>query len=206
MTIQVVGAGVGRTGTHSLKLALEQLTGGRCHHMVEMFGNEAQIAGWSAAMRGEPTDWVALLADYRAIVDFPGALFWREMAAAFPDAVVLLSVRPAADWYRSARDTIFNGLAIDGLDPWLDTVRQAMADRFSDRFDDEAAMIEAFERHNAAVRAEIAPERLVEWTPSDGWGPLCAALGVAVPAEPFPLTNTTEEFRSRHGLDGPLRA
>jgi hypothetical protein len=205
MALQVVGAGVGRTGTHSLKIALEQLCGGTCHHMIEMFDKPDQIAGWTAAIDGEPTDWDALLADFSAIVDFPGGLYWRELAAANPDAPILLSTRPSEDWYRSASNTIF--LALDGgppeLQAWMEAVKRSLHDRFSDDFENEDAMIAAYDAHNAAVRAEVPAERLIDWTPSDGWGPICAALGKPVPAEPFPVTNTTKEFREMVGLDAP---
>jgi hypothetical protein len=61
--------------------------------------------------------------------------------------------------------------------------------------------MEAYVRHNDAVRAGVAPERLVEWRPDDGWEPICAALGLPVPDEPFPRLNTTAEFRARAGWD-----
>ncbi len=205
MTLQVVGAGVGRTGTHSLKVALEQLCGGTCHHMIEMFGRPDQIAGFTAAIDGEPTDWSALLADFTAMVDFPGSCFWREIAAANPDAPILLSTRPAPDWYRSASNTIF--LSLDRvppeLAPWMQAVKKMLRDRFSDDFENEDAMIAAYERHNAEVRAEVPADRLIDWTPSDGWEPICAALDLPVPAQPFPLTNTTTEFRQMIGIDPP---
>jgi hypothetical protein len=201
MGLAVVGAGVGRTGTHSLKIALEQLTGGKCHHMVEMFGNEAQVAAWTDAIEGRPVDWNATLADYRAIVDWPGGAFWREIAAANPDALVLLSVRDPEEWYRSASSTIFIGIQ-GGVDSgsWMESVVQLLRDRFSDDFENPQAMMDAFERHNAAVRAECPADRLLEWTPGDGWEPICARLGVPVPAEPFPVTNTTAQFREMLGV------
>lgn len=90
MGLAVVGAGVGRTGTHSLKLALERLIGGRCHHMVEILGEPEQIPGWIAAIDGKPVEWSELLGSYRALVDWPGASFWPELSAANPDALVLL--------------------------------------------------------------------------------------------------------------------
>ena len=205
MGLQIVGAGVGRTGTHSLKVALEQLLGGTCHHMMEMFERPDQIAAFTAAFDGEPTDWSAVLSDFTAMVDFPGSLFWREIAAANPDAPVLLSSRDAPGWYRSASNTIF--LAFDRmppeLAPWMAAVRRGLHDRFSDDFTNEDAMIAAYEAHNAAVRAEVPADRLIDWTPGDGWGPICAALDLPVPAEPFPLTNTTAEFRTMLGLDAP---
>jgi hypothetical protein len=202
MNLRVVGAGLGRTGTHSLKLALEQLLGGRCHHMAEVFPSDEQRAGWTQAMYGEPVDWDALLGDFVAIVDWPGAAFWRELAAANPDALVLLSVRPADAWFRSASNTIFVGIedwAAQG-DPWMQAFIHGMGERFTDRFHDPEAMMAAFERHNAAVRAEVAPDRLLEWTAADGWAPICERLGVAVPDEPFPSSNTTNDFRERIGL------
>ncbi len=203
MALRVVGAGVGRTGTHSLKIALEQLLGGTCHHMIEVFERPDQIAGFTAAVDGEPVDWSALLADFTAMVDFPGAVYWREIAAANPDAPVLLSTRDSEGWYRSASNTIFLSLdhAPPHLQPWMAAVRRMLHDRFSDDFESKDAMIAAYEAHNAAVRAEVPADRLIDWTPSDGWGPICAALNVPVPDEPFPVTNTTAEFRAMIGID-----
>lgn len=203
MALQIVGAGVGRTGTHSLKIALEQLLGGTCHHMMEIFDRPDQVAGFTAAIDGEPVDWSALLSDFTAMVDFPGSLFWREIAAANPDAPILLSTRDAKGWYKSASNTIF--LAFDHmppeLAPWMAAVRRGLHDRFSDEFDNEDVMIAAYERHNAEVRAEVPAERLIDWTPSDGWGPICTGLNLPVPDEPFPVTNTTKEFREMIGIE-----
>src|SRR3954454_12452495 len=203
MSMRVVGAGVGRTGTHSLKIALEQLLGGPCHHMIEILGNpEGQAPGWTDAIEGRPVDWDKLLDGYRAIVDWPGGSFWRELLAANPDALVLLSVRDPDDWYRSATNTIFQTFehVPPEAQPWMQTVRKMMHDRFSDDFDNKDAMIKAFEQHNQAVRTEAPPAQLLEWRPGDGWEPICERLGVAVPDEPFPVTNTTDEFRTMLGL------
>ena len=202
MTLKVVGAGVGRTGTHSLKLALEQLLGGPCHHMVEVFANPDQIPTWTDAIDGKPVDWSALLGSYRSLVDWPGASLWPEIFAANPDALVLQSVRDPESWYRSASNTIFIGIASapPGLEPWMDTMRKLLHDRFSEKFDDPTAMIDAYERHNAEVRAGVPADQLLEWTPTDGWDPLCERLGLPVPAEPFPVTNSTDEFRAMFGL------
>lgn len=202
MALEVIGAGVGRTGTHSLKVALERLVGGRCHHMVEVFADPDQIPVWTDAIEGRPVDWRRLMDPYAAQVDWPGASFWPELAEAYPDALVLLSVRDPEDWYRSATNTIFVGLERgDGeVEPWMASMRHLLGERFCNRFDDPAAMIAAYEAHNAAVRAAVPPARLVEWRPGDGWEPLCEALGRPVPDEPFPVTNTTGEFREMMGL------
>ena len=122
--------------------------------------------------------------------------------AANPDALVLLSVRDPESWYRSASNTIF--LTFDNMPPevgpWMDEVRKLLHDRFSDRFDDPTAMMDAFVRHNDAVHAEVPAGRLLEWIPGDGWEPICERLGLPVPAEPFPITNTTDEFREMVGI------
>lgn len=203
--MRVVGAGLGRTGTTSLKLALEQLLGGRCYHMFEVFGRPDDIPVWRAAMTGEPVDWAALLADFDAIVDWPGAACWRELAAAFPDAVVLHSTRADADtWYASAAATIFEGTRQnrDETDPmlvsWLSMI-DALRARHDMDWDDRASAVAGYEAHNAAVLAEVPAERLVQWQPGDGWAPICAALGVPVPDEDFPHLNSTAEFRTRRG-------
>ena len=207
MALAVVGAGVGRTGTHSLKLALEQLLGGPCHHMLEIIGDQSQVPAWIDAIEGRPVDWHKMLENYRAIVDWPGGAFWRELHEANPDALVLLSVRDPKKWYQSASNTIF--LTFEHMppevQPWMSAVRKLLHDRFSDKFDDEAAMIDAFERHNETVRREVPASQLLEWQPSDGWDPICDRLGLPVPTEPFPVTNTTDEFREMLGMP-PLTA
>ncbi len=202
MELRVVGAGVGRTGTHSLKLALEQLLDAPCHHMIEILGDPDQIPAWIDAVNGREVDWSRMLARYGAIVDWPGASFWRELSRAYPDALVLLSVRDPEEWYRSASNTIF--LTFDNMPPevapWMDAVRQLMRERFCDRFDDPEAMMDAYVRHNDDVRSEVPASRLLEWDLGDGWGPICERLGLPVPGETFPVTNSTDEFREMVGI------
>ena len=200
--LKVVGAGVGRTGTHSLKIALEQLLGGTCHHMVEVFAHPDEVPVWTDAIDGKSIDWPALMQGYRAQVDWPGGSFWPELSAANPDALVLLSTRDPELWFTSCTNTIFGGLRMmaDGGDQWMAAMLRLFKDRFSDQLDDRDAMVAAYEKHNDAVRAAIPKERLLEWTPTDGWEPICERLGVAVPSEPFPVTNTTKEFREMMGL------
>ena len=203
MTIQLVGAGLGRTGTMSLKLALERLLGGTCHHMMEVFSHPDEVPLWHASMRGEAVDFHDLLDGYSAIVDYPGAAVWRELAAAFPEAPVLLSTRSTADeWWQSARDTILvrRGDTPDAGRRMVDALfRRSLGVELTDR----QAVMAAYEAHNAAVRSEIPADRLFEYQPGDGWGPLCAALDLPEPDEPFPHTNTRKEFRERAGFDEP---
>jgi hypothetical protein len=199
MTLRVVGAGLGRTGTMSLKLALERLLGAPCYHMAEVFVHPEHIPVWHAAARGEPVDWRRLFAGYAAAVDWPVGSFWPEVSAAFPDALILLSTRSAESWWQSASQTIFPTSAKAAGTAWHAMWLELAKNRFTPRLDDKAAAIAAYERHNADARARAPKDRLLEWTARDGWAPLCRALGVAVPDEPFPHANSTEEFLGQHG-------
>jgi len=199
MTLRVVGAGLGRTGTMSLKLGLERLLGAPCYHMAEVFAHPEHIPLWHAAARGEPVDWRALFSGYAAAVDWPVGSFWPEVSAAFPEALILLSTRSADSWWQSASQTIFPTSAKAAGTPWHAMWLDLAKNRFTSRLDDRASAIAAYERHNAGVRARAPKRRLLEWTAKDGWGPLCRALGVAVPDEPFPHANSTEEFLGQHG-------
>ena len=194
--LRVVGAGIGRTGTLSLKLALERLLGAPCYHMAEVFMHPEHAPAWHEAARGNLPDWHKFFRNYRATVDWPAASFWPELTRAFPEALVLLSVRDAESWWRSAHATIFPGMERASPE-WRAMIGTLFDARFTTRLDDREACIAAFERHNAAVRAAIPPSRLLEWRAGDGWEPLCAALGVPVPDEPFPHRNSTEEWLTR---------
>lgn len=199
----MVGAGLGRTGTLSLKLALERLLGGPCYHMFEVMAHPEHVDLWQQAYEGRPPPWDAIFGDYVACVDWPAAPWWCELGAAYPDAVVLLSERDSDEqWYRSASGTIFEVMHRISPEPPFDRwhgMTKRMFNAFTPDLADEAATRRAYLDHNAAVRCGVQPARLVEWRPSAGWEPLCAALGVPVPDEPFPHANTTEEFRARTG-------
>ena len=196
MTIRVVGAGLYRTGTKSLKVALERLLGKPCYHMAEVFLHPEHVATWHAAALGLMPDWRAFLKDYDATLDAPAAYFWPEISRAFPDALVLLSVRSEESWWRSASQTVMRtaGLVSPEWDAMNNAIRGA---RFSTSETDRESMIEGFRQHNDQVRKGVDPNRLLEWTIGDGWEPICSALGVRVPDEPFPHTNSTEEWLAR---------
>jgi len=204
MPLQVVGAGLGRTGTHSLKLALERLVGEPCYHMIEVFGHPEHVSLWQQAVRGNMPDWDELFEGYGAAVDWPAAAFWEEQSQAYPEAVILLSTRDSASWWRSCDDTIFEVFrTADDKMPseWTAMIKDLFRQFAGDTLDEQSA-VAAYERHNAHVRATAPPERLLEWHPGDGWAPICAALGVDVPDEPFPHVNSTAEFRAMAGLEG----
>ncbi len=201
MTLRVVGAGLPRTATRSLKTALELLLGGRCYHMAEVFQHLEDVPTWSAATRGDEVDWSSFPPDSVAAVDWPASAFWREFSAAHPDAVIVLSTREsAAKWWESADETIFPVLR-KPVEPqhedWKEMVEALLAREIGPDWDDAARAQAFYERHNAQVRREAPAGRLLEWQATDGWEPLCAALGLPVPDEPFPRVNTREEWRAR---------
>lgn len=206
MSLRVLGAGVGRTGTRSLKVALAQLLDAPCYHMSEVFEHPEHIEVWRAAIAGQLPDWATLFAGYRAAVDWPAAAFWPELTAAYPDALVVLSVRPTLDWWRSAERTIFDLIERPPGSDLVAAEQASMANamiaaRFTPDYRDQRAACDAYEAHNGRVRSTLPPERLIEWSPGDGWDPLCAALDLPIPDEAFPHVNTTQEFRERRGLD-----
>jgi Sulfotransferase domain len=207
MALSVIGAGFGRTGTLSMKMALEQLGLGRCYHMVEVFDHPEHVALWRAAADGEPIDWDGLFAGYGAVVDWPACYFWRQLMEHFRDAKVLLTVRDPERWYQSAHDTIYQAmirpLPVD--DPLALAQREMAAkivleDTFGGRFEDRAHAIAVYEHHNAEVRRIVPPERLLVYELGQGWEPLCRFVERPVPAEPFPKVNTSEEFRTAFGM------
>jgi hypothetical protein len=208
MPLKIIGAGLGRTGTLSLKVALEQLGFARCYHMTEILTHPEHVPVWDAAARGQPVDWETLFQGYQATVDWPGCNFYQDYLRLYPEAKVILTVRDPERWYESARQTIYYvRRAVPG---WLTVVRprmggfQRMIDRliwvgmFHGRFEDRGYAIEVFRRHNEEVKRMVPDDRLLIYEVSQGWGPLCAFLGVPVPeGQPFPHVNDAAEFRAR---------
>lgn len=200
MALQVIGAGFGRTGTLSLKLALEQLGFGPCHHMEEVFAKPNELPLWEAAGAGEAVEWDRVFAGYRSCVDWPSARYWRELSARYPDAKVILTLRDADRWWESYAGTIRKVLRTyaDGSDShakavgamaYRTIVEQAMGG------DDGAENAKRRFLANAEeVRRTISPGRLLEFEVAQGWEPLCAFLGVPVPDQPFPRSNDRQAF------------
>jgi hypothetical protein len=194
MPLKVIGAGFGRTGTLSLKLALEQLGFGPCYHMVEVFKNPDAPSWWVDAAEGK-ADWGKIFDGYAASVDWPGATFYAELADAYPEAKVILTEREPEAWFRSTQATIFpNATPPDTDAPFDQMFRKVIAKLFDNRMRDHDHVIDVFMRHNAAVRRRISPDRLLVYQIEQGWEPLCRFLGAGVPATPMLKTNTTEEF------------
>jgi hypothetical protein len=204
MALEVIGAGFGRTGTRSLQQALQQLGFTKCYHMAEVFQNPGHSELWEAAVNGTAFDWDTLFEGYRAGVDWPVAGFWRELADYYPDAKLILSTRDPEGWFKSVHNTIYPDAiaALESDHPdrqrWARWVNALIWEGdLEGTLDDHDAAIEVFNRHLEEVREAIPPERLLVFEATDGWEPLCAFLDVPVPAEPYPRTNTSEEWQRR---------
>jgi len=211
MSLKVIGAGFGRTGTMSLKYALEQLGFAPCYHMVETLEHPGHDAMWLALARGQSDDWRAPLDGYAASVDWPAIMIWKELAATHPQAKVILTLRDPERWYESASKTIFarmrefaEALARDdaeSVDParraHMRMVNAVVVDKaFGGNLDRDHA-IQVFNAHNDEVRRTIPLERLLVYESGQGWDPLCAFLRVPVPETPYPKVNTTDDFAAR---------
>ncbi len=204
MPLKVIGAGLGRTGTLSLKVALEELGFTKCYHMTEVFAHPNHVAVWDAAGRGEPVDWETLFQGYQATVDWPACNFYRELLSRVPNARVILTVRDPDRWYTSALQTIYQVRRT--FPRWHPRLRRfvRMTDRliwdgvFDGRFEDKAHALTVFQRHIDEVRRTVPPDKLLVYEVKEGWEPLCRFLGVPVPeGKPFPHLNDTEEFQAR---------
>ena len=209
MAIEVIGAGIGRTGTTSLKVALEKLGFGGCYHMFEVIHNPADATFWQEALgrkeRGEPADWSEIFAGYQSTVDWPGCTFYQELMAAYPDAKVLLTTRDPESWYASAKATIYQSNHMEEetlpppMRPFIRMVKAILWEHtFSGRFEDKAYAIQTFKDHIDEVKRAVPAEKLLVYSVKEGWEPLGEFLGASVPEdEPFPHLNDRQSFRDR---------
>jgi hypothetical protein len=197
MALSVIGAGFGRTGTESMKLALEQLGVGPCHHMKEVLISPEQIEIWTDIAYGAAPDWKQAFAGFHSAIDWPSSFYWRELSEIYPEAKVILTLRDADSWYESFSNTILR---------YLDIVRQQAPERhlgqriiaeqvFDGRAGDPGHAKAMFERNTEAVLAAIPAGRLLVYNIGDGWEPLCRFLDCPVPGAPYPRTNSTADFQ-----------
>ena len=209
MAIEVIGAGLGRTGTTSLKVALERLGYVRCYHMFEVIETPEDAAFWQDALArktaGEPIDWSRPFEGYKATLDWPGCVFYQELMDAYPDAKVILTTRDPESWYASARETIYQSNQMEeetlppSMRPFIEMVKTLLWDyTLEGQFEHKARAIEIFNAHNEAVKRTVPSEKLLVYSVKEGWGPLDEFLGVDVPeGEPFPHLNDRQSFKER---------
>jgi Sulfotransferase domain len=214
MALKVIGAGWGRTGTESLKIALEQLGYNRCYHGFALFNDGARLQYWKELHEKGETDFEALFNGYEAAVDFPAAYYYRRLLQQYPDAKVILTVRDASQWYESAAHTIFKKPQptkfkilkwIGKMSPKLNYIPQIyyhiqtflFREAFNNQIENKEAMMALFNQWNEEVKKTVPPNQLLVYEVTQGWEPLCRFLNVAVPTNAFPKTNKKESFQKR---------
>ncbi len=197
--LKIIGAGFGRTGTLSLKVALEQLGFAPCYHMTELFIRPEANEQWLAIVGGEHIDWNTVFEGYQATVDWPACAFYKELMQAYPEAKVLLSVRDPEKWYESVITTIYQASGRFPSTPHARMIKALIWDgTFHGRFEEKEYAINVFLQHNEEVKRLVPPEKLLVYDVKEGWEPLCAFLGVTVPVDtPFPHLNDRLEFMDR---------
>ena len=215
MAIKVVGLGMGRTGTYSLKLALEKLGFGPCYHMETLLEHPEEVKYWKELDRTGRTDWQALWGDYQSAVDFPTIAYYQAVLQQYPEAQCILTLREEEKWYESAINTILD--AEPGLRekvimsfrmPFSVRLRHLvqvfqLTNKFWTRqagpkFKQKQNALTFYRRWNEQMIHEIPEERLLVYQISEGWEPLCTFLSVAVPNEPFPHANIRSEFKDKN--------
>ena len=209
MALEVIGAGLGRNATFTLKFALEKLGFGPCFHMAELFADvRRRLPLWLDVVDGRP-DWDAVFEGFRSVTDYPACTWWRELAAYYPDAKIVLTTRDPDSWFDSVSETIFSPRMQATLvgTPAERMMQGAIYDAFKGgSMTDRAFMTDWYRRRNEEVIASLPPERLLVFHPKEGWEPLCEFLGVPVPDGPFPRVNSRDELGAANDEAGGLPA
>ncbi len=202
MTLKIIGAGHGRTGTMSLKRALEHL-GFPTYHMHELFVDPTRLTHWEQAATTGACDWGAALAGFTASLDYPASLFWRQLIKEYPEAKVVLTVRDPEDWYESVKATIHRASTQLGSGENSDEGIHALARKavwdgvFEGRFLDRSFALKVFQSWNEQVQRVVPADRLLVYQAGEGWGALCRFLELPIPACEFPHNNSRAEFIRR---------
>ncbi len=213
MAIKVLGTGLGRTGTMSLKMALEHLEGGKCFHMVELMKEPHRLPYLKKRTKEGKVDWESLFEGFNCCVDYPICLYYKELIEVYPNLKIVHTLRDSESWYDSVKETIYKGKPKNGKDILRmifnmirssDFRKVAPVFRFADeviwsgqfqsRFEDKAFAISIYERHLEEVKAFVPKENLLLFDVREGWSPLCRFLNKPVPNVPFPKTNQKVEF------------
>jgi hypothetical protein len=213
MALKVLGTGLGRTGTHSLKIALEQLGFGKCYHMFELFSNPEGLTEFEKAEKGQTPDWDKLFTGYQSAVDYPVARYYKQLLTKYPDAKVVHTTRDANSWYDSCVETIFWASKPDAGRIFSLMVKMPFSSTLRKRFPvlkydgklldwefgrdlkNKAEVIKRFNQRNEEILKLVPKERLLVYNVADGWEPLCKFLNVPVPSTPFPKSNVRESFK-----------
>lgn len=196
LTLKIIGTGFGRTGTDSMRRALDLLGVGPTHHMMELGKGTPLRQRWLDLANGTEPDWDSLFEGYGACVDWPSAQYWRTLIDVYPDAKVLLTMRPAESWWKSFECTILKYLQSND-DP-VGLAQAVGRDVFGGRYADRDYAIALYNQNVSDVLATVPRERLLVHQLGDGWEPLCDWLGMPIPDADYPSGNTASDFKSRN--------
>jgi hypothetical protein len=203
--LKIIGSGFGRTGTLSLKAALEQLGFGPCYHMSEIISKPKRMSAWSNIGRGRPADWREMMKGYRSSVDFPACIYYRELMRAFPDAKIVHTVREPERWYQSMYETVYQFSNLSPL--WARRLISPLRNMtematitvwdgvFKGDFENRQRTIEIFQQHTETVKRTVPPENLLVFSIKEGWEPLCKFLQVPIPDTHFPHLNDSAQMK-----------
>jgi len=209
VALKIIGAGFGRTGTNSLKLALEILESQPCHHMLEVLPCENQIKWFHEKAHGKTVIWDEVFENYGSAVDWPSSAYYKELADHYPDSKVILSIRDPDNWYDSTKETIY--FVSTEIPKWLlflsskkrqiyemikKTIWQGV---FDGKFEDREYAVNVFKKHIKKVKSAIPEDRLLIHEAKEGWEPLCEFLGKPVPNQPYPRVNEANTFKKQIG-------
>lgn len=198
--MKLIGAAFPRTGTMSVKNALEILGVGNCYHMNEVFLNPSHVATWNDTLMNRMPNWREFFLGYSVTLDVPACLFWKELSETFPEAKVLLLRRNPSDWYESMKETVAEVVS-DESDSPISMIRKVFFERYLEgRFGDRDYAISRFEKYCEEVEEAIPLKRLLIYEVSDGWEPLCEFLNKSIPPDLFPMKNTRSQFRNSNKL------
>lgn len=205
--LQVIGVGMWRTATYSLKLALEELIGEPCLHMSELMPTRKNPArskltkDWLKVVKGEAAlNWPMLFQGYGSTTDWPALMYWQDIVDFYPDAKVLLSTRDPESWWQSISQTALQVIPKKPKNDWEELIAELFKHDFISTKPTRQQALDFYKAHNDLVRKNVPKDRLVEWQIGDDWTPLCQALNLPEPDKPFPHTNSTAEFRRGNRL------
>ena len=204
--MKIIGSGFGRTGTLSMKQALEELGFGPCYHMEEVIKHPRHIKYWDDVSNGKSKDWDKIFEGYQATVDFPASIFYKDLMEHYPDAKIIHTIRDPERWYKSTYETIYQmnyafprwvTIIVRPLGQFLDMTQVIWSTLFEDRFGDRDYAIRIFQEFTKEVEQTVPSERLLIFEVKQGWQPLCDFLGVPVPDTPFPHVNDRDSMLRR---------
>jgi len=208
MALKVIGTGLPRTGTASLKGALQLLGYQQTYHMDNLLNNPSQVHYWVELFDTGSTDYDALFEGFAASTDFPGFFAYKALLKQYPDSKFILTTRDPDIWYESIKNTVYQAVtAFFQKDTPTDSMRRVegvfqLLDRylfgqfFKGTFLDKEKTLSLVNAYLDEINAIIPADKMLIYEISEGWQPLCDFLELRVPEIEFPYKNKREDFNT----------